>query len=78
MATNDFEIKVFDQEWIELHTNTDNYRDSEHYGAHINSQILKWMSEDEGLLTGSNYMECIQKERNYFMNYDYDSIFGGQ
>ncbi|MCQ2195607.1 MAG: leucine-rich repeat domain-containing protein, partial [Paludibacteraceae bacterium] len=25
MATNDFEIKVFDQEWIEHHTNTDNY-----------------------------------------------------
>ena len=56
-------------------TNLDNYRDKEHYGAHINSMILKWISEEDGLVTKENYMELFEKEKEYYLNYDYESIF---
>lgn len=56
-------------------TNLDNYRDKEHYGAHVNSMILEWISEGEGLVTKDNYMELFEKEKEYYLNYDYESIF---
>jgi hypothetical protein len=55
--------------------NLDNYRDKEHYSAEINSMILEWISEDEGLVTKGNYIERLEKEKEYYLNYDYESIF---
>lgn len=56
-------------------TNTDNYRDKEHYSAEINSKILKWMASDVGLITKDNYRERFEEEKEYYLNYDYESIF---
>lgn len=56
-------------------TNLDNYRDKEHYGAHVNSMILRWISEGDGLVTKDNYLELFEKEKEYYLNYDYESIF---
>lgn len=56
-------------------TNFDNYRDREHYGAHINSQILRWLADGEGLVTTDNYMELFEKEQKYYLNYNYEEIF---
>ena len=56
-------------------TNLDNYRDKEHYGAHVNSMILEWLSDGDGLVTKDNYMELFEKEKEYYLNYDYESIF---
>ncbi len=56
-------------------TNLDNYRDKEHYSADINSLILKWIADDEGLVTKDNYQELLSKEEDYYLNYDYESIF---
>lgn len=56
-------------------TDFDNYRDKEHYGAHINSQILEWLVNGEGLVTSDNYMERFDKECDFFLNYDYEEIF---
>lgn len=56
-------------------TDFDNYRDKEHYGAHINSQILEWLAEGEGLVTPDNYMELFEKEKSFYLNYDYEEIF---
>lgn len=55
--------------------NPDNYRDKEHYGAHINSKILQWIVQDIGRVTVDNYMEKLQTERDYYMQFDYSSIF---
>jgi hypothetical protein len=55
--------------------NLDNYRDKEHYGAWINTQILEWIAADEGLVTKDNYLERLEEEKRYFLNYDYESIF---
>ncbi len=62
----------------EIITNLDNYRDKEHYGAHINSQILEWLSEDCGRVTVDNYMELLEQEKSYYLNFDYEEIFNGQ
>ena len=56
-------------------TNLDNYRDKEHYGAHVNSMILQWLSTGDGLVTKDNYLELFEKEKEYYLNYDYESIF---
>jgi hypothetical protein len=55
--------------------NLDNYRDKEHYSADINSQILEWIADDEGLVTKDNYLERLEEEKDYYLNYDYESIF---
>lgn len=56
-------------------TNLDNYRDKEHYAPHINTMILEWMAEDDGLVTKQNYMERYEKEKEYYLNFDYERIF---
>lgn len=63
----------FDQ--YDVITNTDNYRDKEHYGAHINSQILEWVSKDVGLVTKDNYLQKLEQEKSFYLNYDYDKIY---
>lgn len=51
------------------------YNDEGHYSAEINSRILAWMVADEGLLTRDNYMERLEEEREFYLNYDYDAIY---
>jgi len=55
--------------------NLDNYKDLEHYGDWINSEILKSMSQKKGLLTKENYLEHFEKMRDFYTAYDYDAIF---
>lgn len=56
-------------------TNLDNYRDKEHYSPEVNSMILKWIAAGDGLVTKENYMERHEMEKEYYLNYDYESIF---
>lgn len=56
-------------------TDFDNYRDREHYGAHINSRILVWLAKGEGLVTPNNYEEVFEKEKRFYLNYNYEEIF---
>lgn len=56
-------------------TNLDNYRDKEHYAAHVNSMILEWLAAGEGLVTEENYMERFEQERQYYRGYDYEAIY---
>lgn len=56
-------------------TDTNNYRDKEHYASWINSKILEWMVSDVGLVTKDNYLEKLAAEREFYCNYDYDSIY---
>lgn len=55
--------------------NTDNYRDKEHYSPEINTKILEWMTTDENRITKENYLDRLQKEKEFYLNYDYESIF---
>ncbi len=59
----------------ELTCNLDNYRDFTHYSGDINSQILEWIKNDEYLITKENVNEYLEKERNFYLNYNYNQIF---
>ncbi|MGN1181351.1 MAG: hypothetical protein ACI4SD_09055 [Suilimivivens sp.] len=63
----------FDQ--YDVICNPDNYSDDGHYAANVNSMILNWIADGTGLVTKDNYLEKIEEERNFYMNYDYDSIY---
>lgn len=51
------------------------YRDKEHYIAEINDVIMEWIAADEGRLTKENYKDILQWEYDYYMNFDYDSLY---
>lgn len=59
----------------DITTNLDNYLDPVHYGEWINSYIVEAMSKGENLLTRENYMEYLNKAKEYYKNYDYDKLF---
>lgn len=59
---------------FELVCNWNNYTDKAHYGDWINSDILRWMSEDEFLLTEENYQSYLDEIREFYNNYDYAGI----
>lgn len=53
----------------------DNYKDVAHHRGEINSQILRWIREGKNELTYDNYEEYCRKVWDFYMNYDYDSLF---
>lgn len=55
--------------------NPDYYSDDGHYCAEINSRILNWIAEGTGLVTKENYLEKLAQEKEFYSNYDYDSIY---
>jgi hypothetical protein len=55
--------------------NADNYRDVAHHSGAMNSQILKWLYEGEHELTYENYEAYCQAEWDYFVGFDYDSLY---
>lgn len=60
---------------FEMICDLNNYIDTTHYADEINSQILVWMKEGKYQLTEKNYKEYLAKEREFYCNYNYDSIF---
>lgn len=58
--------------------NPDYYCDDGHYNAEVSSMILGWMAEGTGLVTKENYLEKIEEELEFYLNYDYDSIYEGR
>ncbi len=52
-------------------TDSDNYRDSRHYGPWINSEILQRMSRGENQITAENYEDYLQELKDVYLNYDY-------
>lgn len=59
----------------EIICNLENYKDAIHYSADINSKMLNWMRNKEYLLTEQNYQEYFSEIQEFYLNYDYDSIF---
>lgn len=59
----------------ELTCNLDNYKDPEHYVASVNSWILENLLDDKWLVTKDNYLERMTEAHDFYLNYDFDSIF---
>lgn len=51
-----------------------NYKDTTHYGEWINSDILRYMKDDVGLITKENYKDYLERERDMYLHYPYESI----
>ena len=60
---------------IEITGDLDNYMDTLHYSEDINTYICECMNRGEGLMTRDNYAEYIERVREIYENFDYDSIF---
>lgn len=59
----------------EMVCNLENYKDMAHYGEDINSQILQWMKIGEHQLTKDNYIEYCDANREFYLSYDYNTLF---
>lgn len=60
------------EEWI---TNPDLYKDTVHYHADVNTQMLKYMSEDSQRLTLDNYEAYWNRMEDYLITYPYETLF---
>jgi len=58
-----------------LTCNLNYYRDFYHFSEDVNSQILKWVKNDEYLITKENATEYLEQEKEFYLNYNYDAIF---
>ena len=56
-------------------TNLDNYKDVAHHKDYINELMLENMKNNVGLLTKNNYKQHFNELRNFYLTYDYESIF---
>ncbi|MCR5421894.1 MAG: hypothetical protein K6E98_12925 [Lachnospiraceae bacterium] len=72
-------IKLFSFNNIaDITTDLNNYKDNHHYGEWINSLLIRYMKDNLYLLTKDNYHDYLQKERDFYWNYDYDNCFKEQ
>ncbi len=51
------------------------YKDVAHYSSAVNEEMLNCVAEEKGLLTRNNYKEYMERVREFYVNYDYDSIY---
>ena len=52
----------------------DNYVDSYHYVKDINSEILKWIANEEDRVTMDNYHDYVKEMHDFYGNYKYYSV----
>lgn len=55
-------------------TDLDNFCDVTHYASWIDTEILHIMANDSERLTKDNYIEHIQKERDFYLTYYYSDL----
>lgn len=76
LLVNEKNITLFS--FIELYdvvSDLDNYKDAGHYSGEINDLMIEYMHQGEYILTEENYKERLAEAREFYMNYDYDSLF---
>ena len=66
-----------DNEMLSIISDLDNYKDSTHYGAHINREILVRIGKGEGKLPKEReqWQPLLDEYFNYLKNFDYETIF---
>ncbi len=69
-------INSFSTEY-EVLGDADNYRDVAHHREELNTQILHWLYEGNHEITYDNYDAYCAEVWEYYMNYDYNSLYEG-
>lgn len=68
-------IKLYSfNNFYDITTDLNNYKDSIHYGSWINRLMLYYMKSEKGLLTKDNYEDYLQDELSTYLNFDYDGL----
>lgn len=72
-------VKLFNfYDNFDLICNLEYYSDKEHYSAEINSRILEWMKEEKYVITKENKDEQLRKMSDFYLQFDYSSIYEGK
>lgn len=72
-------IKLFSFNGLtDITTDLNNYKDCHHYAEWVNSLILRYIKDEECLLTSQNYQAYLQAEKEFYWTFDYDSCFSIQ
>lgn len=58
----------------EMICDLDNYRDTIHYDADINSYMLKAIATEKNRLALENYEDHLKQAEDFYLNYDYRSL----
>lgn len=58
----------------DITTDLNNYQDLLHYGKWINSLILKWMYNNQYILTKENYEDYLSQVLSFYTSYDYSLL----
>ena len=58
----------------ELTADLNNYKDTVHYGTWINSLILRWMHDGKHQITEDNYLDYIQRVKDFYTTFDYSTM----
>ncbi len=62
---------------FDITTDMNNYTDALHYTADISWYIIDTIGNThEHKLTSDNYMDYLEKSKQFYLNYDYDAVFG--
>lgn len=66
-----------DEEMLNIISDLDNYKDSTHYGMHINKEMLKRIEQNVGELpkNKSEWQPLLDGYFDYLENFDYDKLF---
>lgn len=62
-------------DYFEITTDLNNYKDITHYGAWVNSWILDQMKKGKGQITQKNYEEYLRREKEFYKSFDYNALF---
>lgn len=73
MRCDDIKLYSFNN-LTDITTDLNNYKDTIHYGAWINSLMLRYMKDGKGLLTVDNYKEYLDSELSFYTTYDYSQL----
>lgn len=59
---------------FDVTTDLNHYKDNAHYGAWINSDMLRYMQEGTCLLTAENYQDYLAEKLSFYHSYDYNQL----
>ena len=58
----------------EMVCDLENYKDQAHYGEWINSEILQWLINEDGMITKDNYLQYIENIEKMYTSYNYEAL----
>lgn len=72
-------VKIYDfYDWHDTIDDFDNYYDSIHFNLEISNRMVECMSKDEHQVALDSVDDILTRNKEWFMQYDYDSLFASE